>query len=47
MEIIEIDVTAFMQIVEMAVQAAFYTVAFIGGAIIGFAIVMSFLGEDK
>ena len=49
MEMIEIDVTVFMQVVEMAVRYAFLTVAFIGGAVIGFGLVSMILGggEDE
>lgn len=47
MEVITIEMAEFMRVVEMAVTAAFYTVAFIGGAFLGFVAVASFLGDDK
>lgn len=47
MEIVTVEMSEFMRVVEMAVTAAFYTVAFVGGAFLGFVAVMAFLGEDK
>lgn len=47
MEIMEIDVTAFMQVIEMAVRYAFLTVAFVGGLCIGCGIVAMLLGDDE
>lgn len=44
---IEIDVTAFMQVVEMAFRYALLTVAFLGGAVIGFGLVSMIMGDDE
>ena len=47
MEMIEIDIALFMQVIDMALKAAFYTCFFGLGLIIGFAIVATILGNGE